>query len=261
MSADSRLFIGPGTNETPHNKQINPNYSIHFEKLFHYIAKRVPKTAHMIPMRDELIPTRATLIDRLKNWQDQSSWQDFFDTYWKLIYDLARKGGLNDAEAQDVVQETMISVARHMPTFRYDPSIGSFKAWLLKMTRWRMADQFRKRGPLDAYDSSLGSECYAEGSTAGTIGVHTLAAVSNSDLEALWEAEWEKNLLDAAIAKVKHRVDPQKYQIFDLYVNKEWTPDKVAATFGIPKDQVYLIKHRMTELIKGEVKRLEMDVT
>jgi DNA-directed RNA polymerase specialized sigma24 family protein len=56
---------------------------------------------------DEFIPTRATLINRLKNWQDQASWQDFFDTYWKLIYGLARKFGLNEEDAQDVVQETM----------------------------------------------------------------------------------------------------------------------------------------------------------
>jgi hypothetical protein len=99
---------------------------------------------------DELIPTRATLIQRLKDWQDQSSWQDFFDTYWKLIYGVALKGGLTAAEAQDVVQETMISVAKHMPTFEYDPAIGSFKTWLLNMTRWRITDQLRKRGPFAA---------------------------------------------------------------------------------------------------------------
>src|SRR5215831_14191636 len=96
---------------------------------------------------EELIPTRTTLIQRLKDWQDQSSWKDFFDTYWKLIYGVARKGGLTETEAQDVVQETMICVARQMPTFKYDRSIGSFKAWLLNTTRWRIIDQLRKRGP------------------------------------------------------------------------------------------------------------------
>jgi RNA polymerase sigma-70 factor (ECF subfamily) len=49
---------------------------------------------------DELIPTRATLIQRLKNWQDQSSWQEFFDIYWKLIYGVARQSGMTDAEAR-----------------------------------------------------------------------------------------------------------------------------------------------------------------
>ena len=200
---------------------------------------------------DELIPTRATLIQRLKNWQDQSSWQDFFDTYWKLIYGVALKGGLTEAEAQDVVQETMISVAKHIPTFEYDPSIGSFKTWLLNMTRWRITDQLRKRGPFAAGPDS------AEDTSTGTRTVEKVVDPTSLDLDAIWNAEWEKNLLEAALATVKRRLDPQKYQIFDLYVNKDWPPEKVAAAFGISVDQVYLAKHRTTEMIKEEVKRLE----
>jgi RNA polymerase sigma factor (sigma-70 family) len=201
---------------------------------------------------EELIPTRATLIQRLKNWQDQASWQDFFDTYWKLIYGVALKGGLTEAEAQDVVQETMISVAKHMPTFKYDPSIGSFKTWLLNMTRWRITDQLRKRGPAFASRQSASDEA-----PTGTRTVDQVVDPASHHLEALWDAEWEKNLLAVAMGKVKRRLDPQKYQIFDLYVNKAWPPEKVAATFGISVDQVYLAKHRATEMIKDEVKRLE----
>lgn len=209
---------------------------------------------------DELIPTRATLLQRLKDWQDESSWQEFFDTYWKLIYDVARKSGLAEAEAQDVVQETMISVARHMPTFQYDPALGSFKAWLLNMTRWRIADQFRKRPPLAAAHPIPGDESASEDHPAV---VHPLDKVmdgSSRDLEAVWDDEWEKNLLSAALAKVRRRVDPEKYQIFDFYVNKEWQPEKVAASFRISVDQVYLVKHRLTEMIKGEIKRLETEM-
>src|SRR5436190_12630360 len=93
----------------------------------------------------EIIPTRQSLLDRLKDWHDDSSWKDFFDTYWSLIYGVARKAGLSDAEAQDVVQETIISVARQMPDFRYDPALGSFKAWLMRLARWRITDHFRKK--------------------------------------------------------------------------------------------------------------------
>jgi RNA polymerase sigma-70 factor (ECF subfamily) len=203
---------------------------------------------------DELIPTRATLIQRLKNWQDQSSWQDFFDTYWKLIYGVALKGGLTGAEAQEVVQETMISVAKHMPTFEYDPAIGSFKTWLLNMTRWRITDQLRKRGPFAASQPS------SEDPGTGTSTVDKVIDPDSLELDALWDKEWEKTLLEAAMVKVKRRLDPQKFQIFDLYVNKEWAPEKVAATFGISVDQVYLAKHRTVELIKEEVKRLEKEV-
>ena len=204
---------------------------------------------------DELIPTRATLIQRLKNWQDQSSWQDFFDTYWKLIYGVALKGGLTPAEAQDVVQETMIAIARHMPSFKYDPAIGSFKTWLLNLTRWRITDQLRKRGPFVGYPAPR------DDTATGTRLADRVVDPAGRDLDVIWDAEWEKNLYDAALARVKRRLDPQKFQIFDLYVNKAWTPQKVAATFGIAVGQVYLAKHRAAELIKHEVERLRKEVS
>jgi RNA polymerase sigma-70 factor (ECF subfamily) len=202
----------------------------------------------------ELIPTRATLIQRLKDWQDQPSWQEFFDTYWKLIHGVAIKAGLTEAEAQDVVQETMIAAAKHMPTFQYDPGLGSFKAWLLNMTRWRIIDHVRKRKRQHLNLAAV------EDTVGGTGAVNRVMDPASQNLDALWDAEWEKNLLDAALAKIKRKVDPQKYQIFDFYVNKEWPPEKVAKTFGVPVEQVYLIKHRLTGMIKDEVKRIEAEI-
>jgi len=76
---------------------------------------------------DELVPTRQSLLSRLKDWNDQESWKVFFDTYWRLIYSAAMKAGLSDAEAQDVVQETVIGVLKKLPDFEYDPRKGSFK--------------------------------------------------------------------------------------------------------------------------------------
>src|SRR5437763_9804802 len=94
-----------------------------------------------------LLATRRSLVDRLGNWDDQRRWQEFFDTYWKLIYSAARKSGLTEVEAEEVVQETVITVAKNVGKLRYDPNVGSFKGWLLNITRWRIADQFRKRTP------------------------------------------------------------------------------------------------------------------
>src|SRR2546427_3339502 len=96
---------------------------------------------------DELIPTRWSLVARLKDLGDQQSWREFFDTYSRLIRGVAIKSGLTEAEAEDVVQETIISISKSMPDFKADPQAGSFKAFLLTITRRRIADQFRKRSP------------------------------------------------------------------------------------------------------------------
>ena len=66
----------------------------------------------MSPMtKPTLLATRRSLVERLADWGDQRRWQEFFDTYWKLIYSAARQAGLTDTEAQEVVQETVITVA------------------------------------------------------------------------------------------------------------------------------------------------------
>ena len=207
----------------------------------------------MAQMADELIPTRTTLLERLKDWRDDSSWRDFFDIYWKLIYGVAIKGGLTNEEAQDVVQETMLTVAKQMPNFKYDRKAGSFKSWLLNTTRWRIADQFRKREALAVSHSS------SDDADTGTRTADKMIDPAGQDMNVLWDAEWERNLLEAAIMKVKRRLDPQKYQIFDFSVNKEWPPEKIAEAFSIPIAQVYLAKHRATAMIKEEVEKMNAE--
>ena len=178
-------------------------------------------TSDMAQPQDELLRTRATLLGRLKDWEDQSSWRQFFDTYWGLIYGVARRAGLSDAEAQDVVQETMSAVAKHMPSFQYDPALGSFKAWLLKMTRWRIIDQRRKRAPADNPETVT----ITGGST--TASIDRLIDPATLSLDAMWEAEWQKNLLNTALARVKQKVDPEKFQIFDFYVKLNCYPTAI----------------------------------
>jgi RNA polymerase sigma-70 factor (ECF subfamily) len=201
---------------------------------------------------DEVTRTRATLLGRMKNWGDQASWQEFFDLYWKLIYGVARKAGLSDAEAQDVVQESMVSVAKHMPAFKYDPAAGTFRAWLLTLTRWRIVDQFRKRGLAAPHHAGSGE-------AVRTATVEQIADDKSLDWDAVWEADWKKTILDAAMTRVKQRLDPQKFQVFDFYVNREWSPEKVAQTFNITVNQVYLVKNRVTEMLREEFGRLEKE--
>ena len=201
--------------------------------------------------QDELLPTRASLLSRLKDWQDETSWKVFFDTYWKLIYNAAIKAGLTDSEAQDAVQETVISVFKSMPDFRYKAGGGSFKSWLLKLTSWRIGDQFRNR------QRNIKAAKRLAGSTARTATVDGVPDPASSGLEAIWDEEWEQNLMHAATDRVKRAVDPKQYQIFDLYVLKNWPARKVASTLKVNLGRVYLAKHRIGTMIKKELRCLQ----
>jgi RNA polymerase sigma factor (sigma-70 family) len=197
-----------------------------------------------------LLATRRSLVDRLADWDDRKHWQEFFDSYWKLIYSAARKSGLTDAEAQDIVQETVITVARNIDKLQYNPAVGSFKGWLLQITRWRIADHFRKRGPGEIKDSRSMDDC-------STATIERLPDSRAVDLEAVWEKEWQENLFDAAITRVKRKVDPKQFQIFDCYVRKGWPAQKVAGQLHVNVGQVYLARHRVSALLKREIKALE----
>jgi RNA polymerase sigma-70 factor (ECF subfamily) len=202
---------------------------------------------------DQFIPTRWSLLTRLKDWEDQASWKEFFDTYWKLIYAVAVKAGLSDAEAQEVVQETVITVAKKMSDFKTGPAFGSFKGWLLHVTRWRIADQIRKR------DTHLrGGAARHSADTASTDTLGRVPDPVGLRLEALWNEEWEKNLIDAALERVKSVVNAKQYQIFYLHVIKKSPVQKVARTLGVNAAQVYLAKHRVGNLVKKEVERLRV---
>src|SRR5690349_7564653 len=92
---------------------------------------------------DALIPTRESLLSKLQATSRGESWREFFDTYWRLIYCNARKAGLSDGDAQDVVQETMIALTKNISEFRVNPARCSFKTWLMNLTRWKIIDRLR----------------------------------------------------------------------------------------------------------------------
>jgi RNA polymerase sigma-70 factor (ECF subfamily) len=203
------------------------------------------------PAGDEFIPTRLSLLSRLKRWDDQESWRDFFDTYWKFLYSVAIKAGLSDHDARDMVQETVVAVAKGLREGRFKAAEGSsFKAWLKLIVQRRVADHLRRRR-LPFAEPAPGGE-----DTGLTPLVERIPAPEVSVVVEVWEEEWAKNLADAAIERVKQRVGAKQFQMFDLYVLKEWPVREVAKTLHANVAQVYLAKHRVTSLIKQETEKL-----
>ena len=199
---------------------------------------------------DELVPTRRSLIERLRDLDDQPSWREFFDTYWKLLYGAAIRAGLSDQEAEDVVQETVIGVARKMPDFHYDPAVCSFKGWLMHVTRCRIADRFRRRRPQNVPLAAPRPNTTTEESL-------NMPDPSANVLEEIWKDEWQKNIVDVAMEHVRRRTNPEHYQIFHLHAVKGLGVRDVAKLTGASLPKVYVTYHRIAKLVKTEVRRLE----
>jgi RNA polymerase sigma factor (sigma-70 family) len=197
---------------------------------------------------NEFIPTRQSLLERLKRWDDQESWRDFFNTYWGMLYRTAARSGLSDAEAQDVVQDTIIMVAKKMESFRYDPAVDSFKGWLMYLTRKRIAMEYRKR-------ERRGLQFHAELDEPAA-GLDQIPDPGGLNLESVWEEEWDRTMWTQAISKVKEKVALKQFQMFDLYVVKERPALEVAQALGVTVAQVYLAKHRVSGLVKQELGQL-----
>lgn len=205
-------------------------------------------------VEQDLLPTRSSLLKRLRDWEDQDSWRDFFDTYWKLIYAVAIKSGLTDADARDVVQETMVGAAKGLQAGKFQTDGGSFKAWLLLITRRRIADHLR-RPQMDPLTRRRTSE-----ETSRTPAAERIPDPAGEQIIEIWEEEWNKNLADAALERARCKVGAKQYQMFDLYVLKEWPVRDVAKTLHVNVAQVYLAKHRITLLARRERQRLEAGI-
>lgn len=201
--------------------------------------------------QEDLIPTRKSLLGRLKNWQDDESWREFFNTYWKLIYNFAVQRGLAHQEAEEVVQDTVLAVAKSIPNFQYDPGKCAFKTWLLTVTRSKIANQFEKRArrPVTVQAD--------EDSRKTSLLDRVRDEQAQQQWERAWDDEWEKNLMDAAIQRVKRRVSIEQFQMFDFFVLKGWPARDVAKTLGVTIAHVYVAKHRLSKLVKKEVALLQ----
>jgi RNA polymerase sigma factor (sigma-70 family) len=202
------------------------------------------------PPSDSFLPTRQSLLTRLKDWNDQEGWREFFDTYWRLIYMVARRAGLSEAASQDVVQETMLVVAKQMPAFRYDPQRGSFKAWLHTVIRGRLCRHWRKQ---KAPEVSLDQDQDEENGPCGP----ELAAPAEFD--AIWQTEWEQNLIEAALRRVQTQVSPRQYLLFSLAALKNVPASVICERYDANMAQLYLAKHRVGRLFKKELARLQKD--
>jgi RNA polymerase sigma factor (sigma-70 family) len=197
--------------------------------------------------------TRSSLLERLKDLEDQEGWNDFFYTYWRLIYNVARKARMSDSEAMDVVQDTMISVAKDIGGFVYNREKGTFRGWLSTLTRRRVADFFRRqKRQLPRREAAA-----TAGVDEEAIVLENLMDQNSPELERIWNEEWENSLIETALGRLRSQVSQRNLQIFHSHVIQGWSVVKTCRELGVNPGAVYLAKHRVGGLFKAELEVLQ----
>jgi RNA polymerase sigma factor (sigma-70 family) len=176
---------------------------------------------------------------------DQAAWQAFVDHYGPKIHGWCRQGGLQEADAEDVVQDVMLRLARALRTFTYDPS-RTFRGWLRLVTQHALSDFFADR-----------KRRLAAGSGDARVLAVLETAEAHDDLMALLNEEFTRVLVSQACEIVRARVAPQTWETFLLTACENRPAEEVAALFGINVTAVFKAKSRVLAFIREEIKRLD----
>lgn len=202
------------------------------------------------PAKDELVPTRASLLARLKDLGDERSWREFFDMYHPLIYGRAIDCGLTFEDAEDIVMEVVEGVARGMPNFAYNPDRCSFKTWLFRIVENRVADHFRRRArtlPRMELDSDAG------------MSLEEVPDPATLEPDKKWDEAWEANRAQAALDRVRQRANPRYLQIF-LYSELEGhSVSETATHLQTTENDVSVARHRIKEQLREAGERLKQE--
>jgi RNA polymerase sigma factor (sigma-70 family) len=189
--------------------------------------------------------TRVTLLHRLnRNPADQPSWAEFVRLYGPVIRGWLVHWGLQEADAQDVTQNVLLRLTAKLPQFKYDPT-KSFRGWLKTLTHHAWHD----------FVTEAGYRNRGSGDTSVLDQLQSIAA--REDLAARMEATFDKELLEAALVRVRERVAPTTWEAFKLAALDGVAPQEVADRLGVRVSQVYLAKHRVQKLVQEEIRAVE----
>ena len=192
--------------------------------------------------------TRASLLVRLRDGSDAAAWQEFVRLYAPVIYGFARKRGLQDADAADLMQEVLRSVSSAAGRLEYDPSRGTFRGWLFTVTRNKVLNflESRNRRVLGSGDSRV----------QGRLEQHP---ESDGNLSAEWNADYQRNLAARAMERVKSEFQAATWDAFIQTAVDGRQPAEVSRRVGLSVGAVYVAKSRVIARLRQEIERLQGD--
>src|SRR5262245_58636576 len=186
--------------------------------------------------------TRASLLVRIRDAADQDAWRDFAGLYGPLVQRYGRRAGLQDADAEDLMQHVLHAVSGAIHRLEYDPAKGTFRGWLFGIAR-RQLSKLRDRE---------GRHAHGSGGTDANIRLNELPAPGPDD-SAWWETEYKKQRFLWAAERIRGDFQPASWQAFWQTAVEGQPAASVAAMLGISVGAVYTAKSRVLERIKQEI--------
>lgn len=189
--------------------------------------------------------TRPSLLLRVRDLSDATSWAEFVEIYAPLVHRYARRRGLQDADAADIVQDVLREFARCVPRFQYDPNAGRFRSWLLTLARRAVGRQARQPSgrpvPVGA-GGEAGSPL--EGSEADAV-------------SAFSEAEYHRVVFDWASRQVRREVKETTWQAFWLTAVEQVSPAEAAKRLGTSSGSIYVAKSRVIRRLQALIEQVD----
>lgn len=186
--------------------------------------------------------TSSGLLLSLGDGENPEAWQQFWEGYSPVLKQFARRRGLQDADAQDLVQQVMLAVSRKMEGFRYAREQGRFRSWLATIALralWKQRTRDQRR-PVEFVDAGR---------------LDQLPAGPEGILEDLNAA-----LNDAAMSAIQSEYSEEKWNTFVRLWIKDEPTQAVAKQIGRPPNWVYKVKHEVLKRLEQEVKRIRDDL-
>ena len=190
--------------------------------------------------------TRSSVLRAVANTENEAAWQRFFDLYAGFVFSIARSKGLNDTDADDIVQMVFSDLARNLPSFKYDREKGRFRSYLAALVKWRVIDRLKAV----RRDADLKADFMEE--------VKSAATTEDEDFE---EREWQSAAMEETLRRIKPEVRPEHYAAFVASAVEGQDTDVVTKLYGISRDSLYQIRKRLTVKLREKLAevRAEMD--
>jgi RNA polymerase sigma factor (sigma-70 family) len=190
--------------------------------------------------------TAPSLLVRLRDAGDAPAWTQFVEVYSPLIYRFARRRGLQDADAADLMQDVLANVARGIRTFDYEPTRGLFRSWLFTIVRRKIIDAARSRP----------KETTAAGLPAEHDAALEPATAEGADAE-FWDLEYRLRLLNWGLDQIRAEFEDSTWRAFSLTALDRLPGKEVSERLSISVGAVYIAKSRVLGRLKEIMSRID----